>query len=558
MTGLDRLTAARAALGVAMLAASVLILAAGAGLTFAGDELFYYAHLVPEGYGTVPTFGLEYLLAPHNDHLVVFGRVFYDVMLSVFGTDYTAFRVAALAGILVCVGLFFSLARRAVDPWLAVALCLSLLFLGYANEAQLWAFDIHTVYSLGFGLGAVLALRREDRLGDALACALLVLSTATIELGLCFAVGAAVAVLARPGGWRRAWIFLTPVVLYGAWWLWAAKFEQSAGGLHNIELISTHIPDALAAVTGSVLGVNPTGAEIPPELTTVTTWGVVAAAAAVALLVWRISRGNVPLGLWVALAVLISYWLTVAFGGRAPDSSRYIFPGTLLTFLVAVEALRGIRIPTAAILAAFAVFAVALPANVAKTYDGRDQRLFGAELTETEYTMLELAGPERAQPGYVPAADPNVIERGGGLGIALSAGDYFRAAEEYGPLSTSLAEIRGADLGMRNAADATLAGALGIRLAPAAPPPGGEECPGIREASPDDVAFFDLSPGTVLLGSQEQRPVAVSIAHFGRGGPGVSVGELAPGEWGELRIPGVRGVEAWSAIVDGRVLVCEA
>ena len=57
-----------------------------------------------------------------------------------------------------CVALFFELARRRVGPMVALVPCLSLLFLGYAWESFLWAFDLHTIYALAFGLCALLAL----------------------------------------------------------------------------------------------------------------------------------------------------------------------------------------------------------------------------------------------------------------------------------------------------------------------------------------------------------------------------------------------------------------
>ena len=172
----NRLALAWALLGLAMVASAVFVLVEGRGLSFNGDELYYYAHLTQQGYQPVEVRGLEYLLAPHNGHFVLLGRLVYEFLFAVAGVHYFYFRLAEMLGVLVAVGLFFRLASRRVDPLVALAPCLVLLFFGYAYETLLWPFNLHTVYALAFGLAAILALERDDRLGDALACALLVCS----------------------------------------------------------------------------------------------------------------------------------------------------------------------------------------------------------------------------------------------------------------------------------------------------------------------------------------------------------------------------------------------
>ena len=112
------------------------------------------------------------------------------MLFELAGTSYFVFRAVEVAGFLICVGLFYALARRKTTPFIALAFSVSLLFLGYAQETLLWPFDLHTVYALAFGLGALLALElRSDRRGDIAACALLILSVLTLEVGLAFVVG---------------------------------------------------------------------------------------------------------------------------------------------------------------------------------------------------------------------------------------------------------------------------------------------------------------------------------------------------------------------------------
>ena len=111
-------------------AASALILVAGEGLAFSGDELFYYARVV--GFGEPPLDGisLDYLLVPHNGHFQLGGKLVYEAMLAVFGVDYLPYRVLELVLILTCVVLFYLLARRRVGDPVALLGATLLAFLG--------------------------------------------------------------------------------------------------------------------------------------------------------------------------------------------------------------------------------------------------------------------------------------------------------------------------------------------------------------------------------------------------------------------------------------------
>jgi hypothetical protein len=544
-----------ALLGIAMLVSATWVLLAGSDLAINGDEVFYIAQLVTRDGVVAPVHGVEYFFAPHNGHLVLGGRLVFQALFDLAGTHYFVFRIAEVAGILVCVGLFYALARRRTEPLIALAFSVSLLFLGYANETFLWPFDLHTVYALAFGLGALLALELGDRRGDVAACVLLTLSVMTLEVGLAFAVGVAVSVLLREDRSRRLWIFVVPIALYAAWWLWARKFGQSEAELANVDLIPRTVVDALASIAGSLTGLNPTGADVPAMQTTVTTAGVVLAAIAVAALALRVRRGGVPPTLWVSLAIALAYWVQIAMGGREVDSARYLFVGTTMVLLVAAEALRGIRVQPLAIVAIFLVVALALPANIAKLYDGRAPMRAEAAVTHTEYTMLDLARG-RVDSKYVPASSAAVQEAGGGIFVPLSAGDYLDVRDSYGSLGIPLDEVRSEDLRMRWIADAALAGALAVELEHVAAPADPASCPSVLNAHPDDVAYFDLERGGVLLGSRAGRPVKVRVSRFARGLAQVPVGKLAPGEWATLKIPPDAARDPWLAVVDGPVYVC--
>jgi len=544
-------------LGAAIATSATWLLLAGYGLSFASDDLFYYAHFVTKDGVNVPTHGLEWFLAPANGHLTVFGKLIYEALFKIAGGgNYWVFQAFNVAGIMTCVVLFFVFAKRRIGPIPALVPCISLLFLGYGWEAFLWAFDMHTIYALAFGLGALLLLERSDRRGDLGACVLLVLSIGMIELGLAFALGVALIVLLRPDRWRRVWVFLVPLVLYAIWWLWSRKFDQSSIALSNVRLFPKTVTDSLAAIAGSVFGLNPTGPGVPQPLTEITAWGAVVAGIAVVALVYRISRGKVPGELWAFALVALGYWGLIALGARPADSSRYIFAGTTLVFFVMVSALRGVAISWKVVAAAACLVAIAIPANVQKLYDGRLPQLVDGKNGRVEYAMLDLARGH-VRPGYAPGRDHLVGEAGGATFTALEAGDYLRSAAEIGPIGFSPEEVSEQSPSLRRIADLSLIGALRLKPVKAAPPPEKEGCRLLRPKSKSAPAEVALPPGGALVGAPGAGFATIGLRRFAD--PGAASYELVrvgKEGWAEVRIPTDAAPEPWFAVATAPAYVC--
>ena len=256
---------------------------------------------------------------------------------------------------------------------------------------------------------------------------------------------------------------------------------------------------------GSIFGLNPTGEGVDPNVTSITPWSAVLAGFAVFGLAFRIRLGKVPSGLWVALAVVLTYWLMITLANRPPDSTRYLFVGAVAVFLIAASALRGYRISSTALIVAGVIAALAIPPNLAKFYDERRSSITDAETSRTEYGMLELARPH-VHTDYFPAEDPKVGAAGAVIFVPLSADTYYQAQDEFGGIGYSLDQIRGQSLEKREIADATLAGALELKLKPSSPPADAASCPSSLDGRPGHPVFFDVEPGGVLLGSRTGQP----------------------------------------------------
>jgi len=545
------------ALGTAMALSGALILYAANGETFDIDEYFYFGRLVGDSGRIVEyhSLSLGYLLGPYNGHLQLGGKLIYEALFAVFGTNYVAFELANVAALCACVALVFELTWRRVGPLAALPPCVLLLFLGFAREVLLWPFDMHTLVSLAAGLGAMTALRRDDRRGDVLCCVLLTASIATIELGLVFAVGAAVSVGLRSDRLRRAWIFLIPLALYAAWWIWARHFDQSQVVGSNVPLALKTYLDALAAVIGALTATVP----VEPATYSISVTGFAEALAVLAAigLVARLWRGPVTRQLWIWLAVLIAYWAFLTVAARPPEGSRYVFPGAVFVLLVAAEAVRGRA--SARLTAAIAVVVlIALPANVGQLLDGREHDTLHADagVSRTEFAMVELAR-DRVEPSYVVSSDPRVSEAGGGLFIGLPAAAYLSGAERNGSLGYSLPELRRQSEDRRRLADVALVGALRLALRPASPSAAEpQDCVTVAPRPGASTTQLKLSTGRTLLLAHGSSPISVAVRRFASSGSGVAIANLQPGGWVSLSLPRDAARDPWHAILGGSATVC--
>lgn len=544
-------------LGVAMALSAGLIAFAAHGQGFAIDELFYYGR-VAEKQGSLvqySPFSPEYLLSPFNGHLPLGGRLVYEVVFATAGARYWVFVAINVAALFACVALTFELARRRVGAVAALAPCLVLLFLGFAREQLLWPLDFNTGLSLAAGLGAVLAIQRGDRRGDFLACALLGLSIAMIELGLSFALGIAVwLALERRESLRRAWIVVVPLVLYAAWWVWARKFDQSQASASHIGLIPETLFNAAAAVLGSLTGTNPV---LPGSYATEVTWfgRVLAAAAAMALAV-RLWWGSLPRTIWVWLAVLGSYWVQLGVAARPPQASRYILVGAILVVLIAADSMKG-RVSNRLAAALLVLPLVAIPANVAQLLEGREADVLhhDPKVSGTEFAMLELAG-KRVDPNYVVSADPRVTEVGGGLYIGLPASAYLDAAAHNGSIAYSPRELLEQPEELRRIADATLVGALRIRTEYAPPHETRRDCRAIEVGPGADAGFEAAAGRTVVLRAKGRRWAQIWLARLADENRGVTLGRLPPRRWIRVRLPADHAPLRWRLTLDAPLTAC--
>jgi hypothetical protein len=531
-----------AILGAAMVAAAGLILYLNRGTTFFLDELVWVYQ--SPGLGNPGD-----VVEPHNGHLIATTRLVYKAILETFGAEYVVFRVLAVATVLGSAGLFYTLVMRRIGALPALAPTFVLLLLGSAWQHVGLPIGFTIVFSVAAGLAALLALERGDRRGDVAACGLTTLSVATYTTGLGFLAGVAVSVLLRADRARRAWIFLIPLALYAAWWLWSLSQPSNAGQVTTVSnalLIPNYVADSLAAVAAAVAGLS---FDFNAPTTLGISWGRILAVLGTVALALRIRRGAVPPMVWVALAIVITYWALGALAtsplfDRVPQSQRYIYLGSVGVLLAAAAAVPPIRFSRLGLVALFAACAFSLATNIALLRDGAASIRSGyATPAQAELAMLELARGD-VDPGFDPFADGP----GGGL-IESPAATYLAAVDRYGSPAFSLTELEGQAESVRQEADRTLAGALDLRLeaSPSGLPPRG--CQTFSSDAPGGATGFELPPGGAILRARGVAPMAVTLGRFGP--PSAEIGRLAPGEPAALRITVDPSSKPWLASISG-------
>jgi hypothetical protein len=531
-------------LAAALAASGVALLIWLSDLTFWRDEWAFLLHR--------RGLGADVFLDPHYEHIAIAPVAIYKALLAIFGMDSpTPFQLAAVAMFLTSVAVVFVYLRRRVGGWLALAGVLPILFLGPSWDDLLWPFQIGYFGSMAAGVGALLALEREDRAGDLFACALLAVSLSFSSVGIPFAVGVTVHVLTG-GVTRRAWVALVPIVLYALWWLGFGSEAENKASFDNLLGAPKYVVEGFGSSIASLLGLATSREQFP---ITSLNWGVPLLLVAVVLAGVRLRRvGRVPRWLLVTLAIAVAFWALAGLNttiGRGPDAGRYQYIGAIFLLLVAAELLRGVRIPRAGVIAALAVSVLATLSNVSL-------------LEDYSNALAGLAGQQRAGLAAVELArdpvDPDLLLTQENSDVdylgELDAGSYISAVDSYGSPAYSPAELAAAAEPSRAAADKVFAAALGLELAPGAPT--ATSCLVARPQNPERELALELPPGGALLRPRAGSRAELRVRRYATTSFPVDLGTLKGGQPATLRIPTDRSTEPWEAGLraSGPVEIC--
>lgn len=392
-TSLSRL--ADAAVVLATVAASAILLVLGRGLTFFADEWAVIENR---------PLGIESFLRPFNEHWLGIQVTVFRGLFEVVGLHTYLPYHALLIGLHAIVGIeVYLIARRSTQPLLAAAIAVIALFFGSGFENLFWAMQIGFVGAIALGLAALLLMERQPTARRAVLAALL-LTAAVMTSGFGLFMLALVGLDLVVDPQRRRWV--PAVVVPGGVWLgWYLLIGRAGIGAHG----SPFTPEALANVPGFVVG--GLGAAFGAAGGVGETLGLVVAGVVIALAGLALRRPDGARGRTIACigAIVAMYALLglvrMSDGASATVYSRYTYLSGILA-LLAVGALVGKRslpvvprVRLAVLGLTVAAIILSIGWNVRLLVDGREVFAKRADLTRA---LVELALTDPLPDGVDP------------------------------------------------------------------------------------------------------------------------------------------------------------
>lgn len=531
-------------LGLAMAGSGALILSLTAGFTFVTDE--WDLLLLRPGWSP------DTFLAPFHEHIVIAPALVYKVLQAIFGMGSPRpMQLAAIGMFLVTALLLFVWLKERVGDWAALIGAVIVLFLGAAFEDLLWAFQIGYFGSLACGLGALIALDRDDRRGDIVAAALLAGSLTFSSLGMPFVIGAGVEWLLNPRDRRARWFVPgAALAFYALWWLGWGSEAESAVSLSNLPDLPRYVFDATSAGMTSMMGLATGDGSEPDQPNLI--WGKLALTGLIGLSAWRLFRlGRIPRGVFITAAIALAFFGLAALGQsdlRLPTSSRYQLPAVIFILLFSGEILRGLKIPGWTLAVAAVVVGVTSINGVGLMRDQAETRWKPSAIAnQTSLGATVIAGNS--------ARDDYVLDLGFGTVVPV---DRFRdEVAASGSPGYSSAEIAELDPGLRGLADATLIDTIGIQVSGLDPGPAPGACRVERVPAGEPVTI-NPSAVPVKIINPGRQDLQVALSRFGEP-PGSPVGSVFAGSHAWLSLPPDNSTLPWRVTYasPGKIRICE-
>jgi hypothetical protein len=533
------------ALGVVLVIAAAVIIHAGRGVTFQIDEWQWIQGR------TSPS--VASLLEPFNNHWMSVPVGIHQVLYRLFGIgSHLPYRLALLAAHLGAAAVLFCYLRTRVRAWIALAATGVFALYGYAAAIIVWPISLGWALAVLCGIGALLLVDRRSTAGDVGAAIVLLVGVASTTIAVPFAIGLGVEMVVRRS-WRRLWVPLAPLLVYGVWYL-AYGGSSDAGG--TVRQTLSFGEELLAQTVGTFLGIQDRGAAADATLVVV----------GIALVVswFLLGRPVTPrlVGNATTLVVLSSA-LAIARGGTGL-TTWYSYAVAASLLITAGELFSHAKAPSR--LATGVVVVVALWA-IAWNIGELDRITSGfRDISAAE--RAQLAALEVIQSDVAPEFEP------GPLLQTLTAGRYRDVKAAFGTPAYTTAEALAAPRSARVAADETLVRGLEVTARPstdagAGAPAGtvtvrhGVEgtdasgCTVVRATDAGGDAVVDLRTGepNVLL-TARSGAASVRAGAFARASQ--PVGEVPSGATAIVSAPAVPAVGDWTLRVrsPGSVRLC--
>ncbi len=440
------------ALALLLMATSALVLWAGRGTVFRGDDwdLFLYRG----------GFNWDVFLAPHNEHLSALLVLAFKTIPAIAGPHYGAFRLALVMLDVAVAVLFFIFARERVGGWLALLATTPLLLMGGGSDNLIWPTQIGVVGSLACGIAVLILLDRVSLAAKAGACGLLTASIWFSSDGIFFLVCAITWLALSRNRWRDLWIAGIPILTYIAWYLRYGSSEFTTG---NLRATPRFVLESAAGGVSALTGIR-------PQVAHAEAIGAIAGLLGLALLaalVVKIKPRVTPRLVAIVSLPMIS-WLIIALGradGGDAFASRYVYASGIFILMAILEITRGdylqgfFRGWKMAVLVAVIGVSTLFSAKILFE-KGNDWRAV------SQYIHGRTAAIELTR----RTIDPNLALEPLPDMAHMTAGWYLHAVDKYDGSPTGEPDIASLSEQGRSAADQVLAAGAPAQFIP--PPPG--------------------------------------------------------------------------------------
>lgn len=477
------------------------------------------------------TYSPDALLSHYNGHASVVNRLLSSLVIDLTGGEsFLPWRLLAYALHLATMALFYVVVAPRVGRGVGLAAIVPFTIMGLAS---LHFYMPMSALFQGIGifglLASMVALAREDRRGDVIACVVLVTVTFWAASGLAAVVGVIAWLMWAPRQVRRLWIPGVPLVLFAAWYV-TYRPEDGYGlqGLNDLALIPAYVADGLSN------GLR-TYTYLPQD------WSAAMAVGVVALvIVALVRRPDLDRRLAAAVAGGVAFWAIIAVG-RGPelrvDQVRYLYPNAFHAVLIAALAagVAGWRPNRRAVIVAGVLAFAFLTPNLNQLRSTMQIEREKSVNSRAAITALEIA-IDRAPDKFNPL-DPT---RGDGDFITAR---YRRAMEGGRTIGFSEREILGRGERLRQVVDETLIPALRLAVVPAEARP-----TGCRTIAPGEQVELEFGR-EISVQNRGDAPAAFRLRRFADGAREVS--KVAPREAAGITLPRDRSTRPWFAVVDG-------
>ena len=517
--------ASRWVLGVAVLVYAAVALWLTRGASFVGDELSLF--------GESDGFAPSSLAEPFGGHLMAVTRGFYEASLRLFGPDHLPIQLLTIAFAAMSAVLLYALIRRRIGPVAALAPAVVVLFLGSTPEVLQGSATMWT-QATAAGLAAFLGLDRRSRGGDVFACVMLIVAVLSFEVGIAFAIGAGVWILAEPDRRSRIWVVLLPLAIYGTWWLWALQFDEGLATFSNVFLIPSWAADSFASAVAAMTGLGIDLTDGPMISPIAPGWGRVVGVIGIGLIVVGVRRSGTSPLFWGSIALLLILWIAgaLSFGPlRVPTAARYAYPVAIGLVLILAASFPS-PLSRRALLTVFALAALALSVNLWLLKSRGDSIRASSDTAQARLAIIELER-EIVPPGYTEDRAVTLVP--------ATASTYLEAADRFGSLGYSLEKLSARPEPVREQADSTLGRIASPRTTRLDDGP-------LKCARREGVEVT-IPPGGAVLRSTTGG--TLSLRRFADE-PVIEAGRLAPGIPGQLELPLDGASQPWRASIGAR------